>query len=210
MLDAVFHVLNHLLNAVADVDHGFYSASFPQGGHHLFGFRQRFFRGRGQILKLFQSGDEHDFHVPLFLGCRQNLHGRLELEMIGKTRRKLDKPGVTSYGFKLTDSFQVLDQVGDVDLFRSPGQRLKSAPYLLMGWKGKMSPREALLDQGGYLVGTDNTVAKNGFLGVELCFCKLHQVLNICYENCFPRSALSGNGSEPDFCFSRRFLSCSL
>lgn len=67
------------------------------------------------------------------------------------------------------------------------------------GLEGKMSPREALLDQGGYLVGTDNTVAKNGFLGVELCFCKLHQVLNICYENCFPRSALSGNGSEPDF-----------
>lgn len=53
--------------------------------------------------------------------------------MIGKTRRKLDKPGVTSYGFKLAGGFQVLDQVGDIDLFRRSCQSLKGAPDLLMG-----------------------------------------------------------------------------
>ena len=81
---------------------------------------------------------------------------------------------MTSYGFKLAGGFQVLDQVGDIDLFWSLGQSLKGAPDLLMGQKDKMSLRETLLDQGGYLAGAVNAVAKNGLFGVEACLGKLH------------------------------------
>lgn len=68
----------------------------------------------------------------------------------------------------------MFNQAGDVAHLRSFGQGFERSPYLLMNRKGEMGPSDALFDEGSHLVGAVNAVPENSLLGVELCFCDVH------------------------------------